>query len=176
MYINKATYESIIQFGDLLLLKEKLRIENQEILDIVNNKNDRGVTLLQTSLANSNFEISKYFLDNGAKINVVTNQNLNELHFLSTNINNEGAIEIAKILINKNVDLNLIEKRLNNSAFWYICFEVFKKRNVEGLKLIETCLNKGANIDSKNIAGLSIRDLIEERGTNRLKKIIRGCI
>ena len=64
------------------------------------------------------------------------------------------------------------EKKYNNSAFFTLCQEVFKVRSVEGLAFIEECFDKVEDYDDCNKMGCSIRMLINERGTDKLKKIM----
>ncbi len=51
-----------------------------------------------------------------------------------------------------------------------LCIEAFKQRLKEVLECLSDCLENVTDIDDKNISGLSIRDLINERGTEKLKE------
>lgn len=51
-----------------------------------------------------------------------------------------------------------------------------KKRTKEGNDLIVKCLGKRPNINDENKFGYSIRYLIEERGTDDMKKILEVII
>ena len=79
-------------------------------------------------------------------------------------------------MLDRGVSLNLKERRLNNSALWCLCQEIFKKRTEEGLSLIEACLKRQPDIKSVNNSGFSVEWLINERGTNVLKRTMEGAI
>lgn len=110
MDINKADYGTVIKFGNLELFKEKMKLEKHNIDEVLNIIDKNGVSLLEKSLISRKFEIANYLLDNNADINVISNEGCNELHYLSSNINFDGAIQIANRLIDMNINLNLKEK------------------------------------------------------------------
>lgn len=62
------------------------------------------------------------------------------------------------------------ERKYGNSAFFTLCQEVFKMRSAEGLDFIEECFDKVQDYDDCNKMGYSIRMLINERGTDKLKQ------
>ena len=66
-------------------------------------------------------------MDNGAKVNIISNDDCNEFHYLAANINCQGAVEVACRLVDMGVDLNLKDKKFGNSAIWSLCQEVLKK-------------------------------------------------
>lgn len=51
-------------------------------------------------------------MDNGAKVNIISNDDCNEFHYLAANINCQGAVEVACRLVDMGVDLNLKDKNL----------------------------------------------------------------
>ncbi|MET3659175.1 hypothetical protein [Sporosarcina psychrophila] len=68
------------------------------------------------------------------------------------------------------VDLILKDKKFGDSGIWSLCQEVFKKRTKEGNDLIVKCLEKRPNINNLNKSGYLLKYLIEERGTEDMKK------
>ena len=172
MDINKADYGTVIKFGNLELFKEKMKLENQNFGEVIIIVDKNGISLLQKSLISRKFEIANYLLDNNADINVISNEGFNELDYLSANINSDGAIQLANRLIDMNVDLDLKEKNLNNSSLWCLCQEVLKKRTEEGILLIIKCLKKKPDVRTLNSAGYSVESLINERGTDEMKKVM----
>lgn len=176
MDIKKADYGTIIKFGNIELFKEKMKLENHNVDEVLNIVDKNGISLLQKSLISRKFEIANYLLDNNANINVISNEGCNELHYLSSNINFDGAIQIADRLIDMSVDLDLKEKKLNNSSLWCLCQEVLKKRTEDGISLIIKCLNKKPDVKSLNSAGYSVENLINERGTDEMKKVMEEII
>ena len=46
------------------------------------------------------------------KVNIISNDDCNEFHYLAANINCQGAVEVACRLVDMGVDLNLKDKNL----------------------------------------------------------------
>ncbi|EPY6471527.1 hypothetical protein ACWO4B_002170 [Clostridium sporogenes] len=176
MDINKADYGTVIKFGNIELLKEKMKLEKKSINEVLNIVDKSGVSLLEKALTSRKFEIVNYLLDNNADINVISNEGCNELHYLAANINSNGAIQVANRLIDMNVNLDLKEKKYNNSSLGCLCQEVLKKRTEEGISLIIKCLKKNPNVKSLNNIGYSVENLINERGTDEMKKAMEEII
>ncbi|VYU69457.1 ankyrin repeat domain-containing protein [Clostridium paraputrificum] len=176
MDINKADYGTVIKFGNLELFKEKMKLENHNIGEVLNIVDKNGVSLLEKSLISRKFEIANYLLDNNADINVISNEGCNELHYLSANLNSHRAIQVANRLIDMHVDLDLQEKKFNNSSLWCLCQEVLKKRTEGGISLIIKCLKNKPDIKSLNSEGYSVENLINERGTDEMKKVMEDIL
>lgn len=170
MDIEKADYGTIIKFGSLELLKEKLKLEKQDINAIINTVDKNGISLLDKALISRKFDIASYLLDNNVMVNKISEEGCNELHYLSANINFVGAIQIANRLLDLDVDLDLKDKKNGNSALWCLCQEVLKKRTEDGIALIIKCLEKKPNVKLLNNIGYSVENLIAERGTEQMKK------
>lgn len=58
------------------------------------------------------FDIAKELLANNAKVNNVSNAGCNEFHYLASNINCDGALDIARILLAKGTSLMEKEKNI----------------------------------------------------------------
>lgn len=170
MDIKRADYGLVAQFGNLELLQQKICMDGDTIDTIKNWKDDRKITLLEYSLGSRKFDIAWFLLDNNVSLNQVSKENCNELHYLAANLNAQGGCEIGVELVNRNVDLNLPDKRYRNTPFWYICLEYFKKTTPEFLKLIDACVQKKPDILHKNIAGYSIFQISKERGDEEINK------
>ncbi len=171
MDLKKADYGTVIEFGTMDDFTNKLNIESQNLSDVINNIDARGISLLEKALGSRKFDIAKYLLLEGAKVNVISNGGFNELHFLAANINIEGGIEIAKLLIHHGVDLDHTDKKYKNTALFTVCLELLKRQTDEGMKLIEDLISEHYNIDIVNKSGISVRTLLKERGTDRIKNL-----
>ncbi|TFJ46867.1 hypothetical protein CKN80_03780 [Carnobacterium divergens] len=174
MNLEKADYFVIAQFGNLDLILQKLNLENKNIDDIKNVCNKNHISLFEQSLIFRNFDISNYLLENKVKLNVISNENRNELHYIAANINNSKAIKITKYLIDQSVDLNLQDKEFGNTPFWYLCLETMKVNSEELFDLIQYCLTNGAKFDIKNKKELSILNLVHERKNKIMQKLFEG--
>ena len=97
------------------------------IEEIVDSIDKNGISLLEKSLISRKFDIANFLLDNSAKVNIISNDDCNEFHYLAANINCQGAVEVACRLVDMGVDLNLKDKKFGNSAIWSLCQEVLKK-------------------------------------------------
>lgn len=170
MNIEKADYGTIIKFGTLDDLLRKVEYENDSMENVISIVDADGISLLEKSIISRKFDISQYLLNNGANVNVVSKAGLNEFHFLAANINYEGAIDIGRMLLNRGVSVMQKENKYGNTAFFSLCIEAFKVRSEKVLEFLNDCLEGVTDVNDRNISGNSIRSLINERGTEELKK------
>lgn len=172
MKIEKADYGTIIKFGTINDFYLKLQMEGKSLDEIIDIVDENGVSLLEKSLVARKFDISKELLLNNAKINNISKEGCNEFHYIASNINYKGALDVAKILLDRGVSLTVKDKKYGNSAFFTLCQEIFKVRSNEGLEFIESCFENIQEYDACNKMGYSIRMLINERGTDKLKQMM----
>ncbi len=170
--VSKADYVTIVKIGSLYDLQKKMKLEKQDVFDIVNLIDEKGMSLTEHSIVSRNFSVSKFLLDNGAMVNIVSKDGFNEFHYIAANINCDGAIEIAYELLKKGTSIMQKDGRYGNTALFTLCIEAFKVRSKNVMEFIEECLNNAINIDEENFAGISIRKLIQERGNEKMKKIL----
>lgn len=172
MKIEKADYGTIIKFGTINDFYLKLQMEGKSLDEIIDIVDENGVSLLEKSLVARKFDISKELLLNNAKINNISKEGCNEFHYIASNINYKGALDVAKILLDRGTSLTVKDKKYGNSAFFTLCQEIFKVRSNEGLEFIESCFENIQEYDACNKMGYSIRMLINERGTDKLKQMM----
>lgn len=170
MNIEKADYGTIIKFGTLNVFLKKVEIEHDSIEKIVSSLDNAGISLLEKSIIARKFEISQYLLNHGANVNVVSEEELNEFHFLAANINCEGAIDIGRNLLSRGVSVMQKEHKYGNTAFFALCIEAYKVRSEKVLEFLNDCFEYVTDIDDENTSGYSIRSLINQRGSEELKK------
>ena len=174
MEIEKADYTTIVRYGTVTDLCNKIRINNDHLEDIIDKKSDNGASLLENAISQRKFETADFLLKNNAKINILTNFGYNEFHILASNIRYEGAIRIGEILLKKGVSLTQVDKTFGNSAFFTLLLESYKVRTPEVMSFIEKCIVRIKDFDIKNKAGISIRDLIVDNGWDNLKKVLEN--
>ena len=174
MDLQKADFFTVAGFGTKTLFCEKLKLEKKEITDVLGMRNKNGASLLEESLSLRKFDIAQLLLDGGIAVNVVTKENCNELHFIAAHLHEDGAVGIAKQLIEKGVDLNLPDKKYGNTPFWYLCMSALRKSDERIMNLIECCMERKPDIDWKNNTGRSTRDMILQRGNKTLIEKVVG--
>ena len=176
MNVEKADYGTVIKFGTLNDFNSKLQMEGKTLDEVINFNDKGGISLLEKSLIARKFDIAKFLLQNNAKVNNISKEGCNEFHYIASNINHAGALDIAKILLNRGTSLTVKEKKYGKSAFFTLCQEIFKVQSVEGLDFIETCLPSVQEYDTCNKKGYSIRMLINERGTEKLRQMMESQV
>lgn len=172
MNIEKADYSTIVKIGGLEDLELKLKLDNKSIEQICDWKNDENVSILESCLVARKFNIAKILLEAGANVNVITKDGYNELHCIAPNIGEEGAIDMAYLLLNKGVDLNQKDNVYGNTAFLSICIEILKHRPKGYNDLIKHCMNCGANIMDTNKRGVTAKLVFEKLEDDFLKEWI----
>lgn len=174
MNIEKADYGTVIQVGTMHDFYTKLQMEGKMLHDVIDFTDKNGVSLLEKSLSSSKFDIAKLLLYSGAKVNIVSKEGYNEFHYIAANIRYEGGLEIAKILLDRGVSLVAKDKKYGNSAFFTLCHEILKVPSSEALDFLETCFEHVQEYDTCNKAGYSVRMLINQRGTDKLKQVMES--
>ena len=156
MNIERADLFTVVQFGTKELFEQKLRIEKKQLTQIINLTNERGISILEQCLASRKFDIAELLIKNGAQVNIISKDNCNELHYLSSNIKNNKSIGIANQLIRLGVDLNLKDKKYGNTPFWYLCEKAIQINSEEANGMIRTCMKQTPDVRSSNIVGKTV--------------------
>ena len=172
MNIEKADLFTVIQFGTKELFIDKLKMEQCNLDDVMNLRDSNGISLLGKSLISRKFDIASMLLHKGVKLNLVSRDNCNELHYLAANLDSKESIEIAEQLVEAGVDLNLPDKKYKNTPFWYLCQKAIQKGGDNFDLLLKMCMRKQPDIDCVNIVGNTIRSMVEERGSEAIKEIV----
>lgn len=173
MDLQKADYGTVIKFGELDDLLSKLKLEAQKLSDIIDTTDVNGISLFQRALISRKFKIAHYLLNENVKINVISKEGFNELHYLAANINFDGALDLARLLIRRGCNINQIDSKYGNTALLSICLELLKRQSEEGMRFLEEVLSNHQNLDITNKSGISVRKLLIERGPNKIKELIK---
>ena len=86
MNLEKADYATIIKFGSTDDFNTKLQMDGKTLDEVIDVIDKNGISLLEKSLIARNFDISKFLLENNAKVNVISNEGCNEFHYIASNI------------------------------------------------------------------------------------------
>lgn len=172
MNIEKADIATVIRFGNLDNFLIKLKLENKKIEDVINYIDNRNVSILERSLISRTFDIAKYLISNNAKINNISDEGYNELHFIAANINFNGALEIAYLLKERGVSLTLRDLVHGNIPIFLMCLEIIKQRIPQQIEFLKECLLDINDYTVKNNKGYSIKDIILRSGISELINIV----
>ena len=174
MNLEKADYGTVLEMGTWSDFEMKLRMMGQRFDDVVSCVDESGVSLLERCLVARKFELAKLFLERNAAVNVITKEGQNEFHLIAANIRFDGALEVARLLLERGVSLTLQDKKYKNSALFTLCCEIFKVRTPEHMEFLATCIGKvqKADLDVANRRGITLRQFIRENGPDEIKKIV----
>lgn len=75
------------------------------------------------------------------------------------------------MLLKRGVDLNKKDKKFNNSAFWYLCYNAQLNPTTAVCEFISHCLDKNPDLDTPNFAGKTVNSLI--MGSEDLQHLLR---
>lgn len=172
--IELADYGTIAQFGTREEFNAKLRLMGQTLDDVVDYVDEYGVSLLGRCLSSRKIDFAKELLEKNAKVNVVSKEGNNEFHLLAANIREEGALDVAWMLLDRGVSLTEQDKKYKNTALFTLYLEQLKMRTPESMDFIEACLKKVEKFafDIPNKAGITLRGFISENGPERFKIIM----
>ena len=169
-----TNFHGVVMGGSLNSLLDSLKRENKTIKDVLNDTDEYGISLLEDAIAWRSFDIANYLLDAGAKVNVVSKMKCNEFHYLAAHINCDEGLKIANRLLELGVDLNLTDKKYGNSAIFTLFHEIARKMLPAQVEFFIRCLKKGPRLDDANKGGITLRQAIEGRGTDEMKRIAEG--
>lgn len=172
MNIEKSDIATVIRFGNLDDFLIKLKLENKKIEDVINYTDNRNVSILERSLISRKFDIAKYLISNNAKINNISDEGYNELHFIAANINFNDALEIAYLLKERGVSLTLRDLVHGNTPIFLMCLEIIKQRIPQQIEFLKECLLEINDYTLKNNKGYSIKDIILRSGISELINIV----
>lgn len=151
---------------------DQVEADGKSIDEIKDQTNSSGVSLLGSALSYRKFDVARLLLKHNAKVNVVSTNGNNELHLIAAHIHQDGALSIAKTLVERGVSLTQQDLKCGNSAMFTLCMEVFKSRTDEENAFIVDCLKKFTHLDDTNRFGYSVRSIIMDRGNEDMKKVL----
>ena len=172
--IEIADYATIVRFGTRSDFDAKLQMMGQTFDEVVDYVDEYGVSLLSHCFGARNFEFAKEFLAKGAKVNVVGKEGYNEFHILAPRMREEGAIDVAWILLERGVSLTAQDKKYKNTAVFSLYVDQLVVQTPESMDFIEACLKKidKSVFDIPNKRGITLRGFINERGPERFKQLM----
>lgn len=106
-------------------------------------------------------EIIDVFIKGGIDINQKSDKEHGQYSALHFAVDYPADFELTKALVENGMDLNLRDE-YGNTAFWNACHNY--RGNVEEKTIIEYLFDKKANTEVENDAGISVKDLIQQRG------------
>lgn len=165
-FTNKEIVDITFRKNNDLFFSLYNELDSERKNELVNIKYENN-TLLQQCIADSNFELAKFLLNNGAKL--VSKQDgeeiPNELFVIPSRINDENkeeAFEVMKLLHSRGIDLNQKNKK-GNSTFAVICSNY--KRNMTKYfaeEIIPYFIQFNPNTEYEFKSGRTIQKVIDE--------------
>ena len=143
-------------------LIHQMRVEGQDSKELGEMRFYDGLSLLEVALANRNYEISIYLIENNVPVNVKTKNNDNELSIIAPHLADNRAVAIAHMLLNMKVDLTICDRKYHNTVMYSIALQILTHQNESNMKFLEMCLKQGRGIYEKNKSGFSTYDLLKK--------------
>ncbi|WP_312076438.1 ankyrin repeat domain-containing protein [Chryseobacterium sp.] len=147
-----------INFNNLFIFIEKK--QNDIVKSFLNEngidkKDEFGRTPLMNASFSNNTELISWLLENGAEVNAKDNKGYTALHFAAQEAHDDS----VNILLNNNAEINAQDEN-GNTPTW-VCIMHWKGgKNMNNLRLF---YQKNADLDVKNNAGRSAKDIIPEK-------------
>ena len=160
--MKKTIYYAIAAFKSLDHLKNQMVIDRITECDIKKIRFDDGLSLLEVAIANRQYDICNYLLDIDSPVNIVTKSGNNELGIISPNLHDINAVSIANRLLEKGVDLSLIDKKYGNTVMFSITLHIITHANIDNILFLEKCLRKGSGIYEKNKNHKCVIDILND--------------
>jgi ankyrin repeat protein len=136
---------ALIRTGDLK------SICNLDLINYSSAIGKNGQTALHEAISFSQNEIAKHFVENGISLNAVCKKGQTALHYSALYKN----LDLVVLLLSKGADVNLVDVHGNNSA-WYSALTAGNPISLEIFTLLK---KNGVNLERKNLAGRSIKDV-----------------
>lgn len=175
MDINRVDYFTVALLGNLNDFLQKMNAEKMTIARLQEMRDSEGSTILQTAIASLRFDIANYLLDHNYSVNNISKARKNELHSIADRIAYDEAVNLGERLLNLEVDLNLQDRAHKNTPFMTLL--VFGLgRGERQTEFLMKCLQKKPDIFLKNKSGLSPADIINQRGNEEMKKVVKGLL
>jgi len=176
MNIEKADIFTIAEFGNVEKLLEKLNLIGNSLSEVRDDKDKNNNTLLHKSIIGRKFDISLKLLEMDCKINCISDDGYNELHYLAYRLENDLSFDIAKKIIKKGGNINLKDKEYGNTPFNYFCQMAIRKinNNSHFKDLIIFCMNYKPDLYERNYNGKNVYEIVNNYGNTDLKEIINN--
>ena len=160
--MKEENYFVIVSFRDKAAMEKELKMQGDRIEDIKDIKEADGKSLLEAALGSGKFEMASYILAQRPRLNVVSKEGYNELHFLAARSREKGGAELAEQLLEKGVSLDQADKRYGKTPLWYFCQEYHKRGGEVLYSFLEKCFAQAPDVDRPNKAGYTLRQMIEQ--------------
>lgn len=125
-------------------------------------RNDYGSTLLQWAIVKRRPKVAAELIRRGAPLNIQDPKGATALEYALS----RRQPDIAKLLIESGADVNVRDNH-GNGPLW----RAILTRGVNG-DLVQMLAKRGADLDVKNRAGVSVRDLVLEIGDPGLAQAV----
>lgn len=126
-------------------------IRNLDLINYASAIGKNGQTVLHEAISFSQNEIARYFVESGISLNAVCKKGQTALHYSAIYKN----LDLIALLLSKGADVNVVDIHGNNPA-WY---SALTAGNPISLEIFAMLKKNGVNLERKNLAGRSIKDI-----------------
>lgn len=127
----------------------------------INTLNDEGENMLHEAIV-YNPEFASILIDMNIKLNQQTKENATPLHYAAHHMQ----LEIARKIIKKGANVNLVDKH-GNTPLWYAIH--FARDNYD---MVELLVNAGADTSIVNNVGKTVFTIAERRNNETLNRLL----
>jgi len=117
----------------------------------INNVDSQGYTALSYAMNTKNWQVAEILIKRGANVETKTNQDGLTPIFKAVD---ENILELTKLLIEKNANLNIVDSAGNN-----LLIKTFHRRNELNLEILKLLLERGLDINAQNSKGNTLLSL-----------------
>ncbi|VEI13072.1 immunity protein Imm33 domain-containing protein [Trueperella bialowiezensis] len=168
--IHNADYYTVLTEGSRVDFEAKLASEGKNFEQIAAARTSGGSSILRYAIAGRHFELACDMLDAGAPVNVVDYAGNNEFHLLAPRLMDAPeAGDLGLALMKRGTSLEHRESRWNNSALFSLVSRGLSAPGGSVMDFLGQAIASATDVDTPNSAGLTVREVIEDRGGEALR-------
>ena len=141
----------------------KILLQNDAVVDVRNSENS---TPLHLASSLGHLDVIKLLLDSGAVVNARDNRNMTPLHRAALDTPRDSQIDVITLLLDNDADIDAVDHLNRTSLFISV-----EHADVNATKLFVT---RGADMDVRNIDGLSPADVAKQANFTEIVDLITG--
>lgn len=175
-----------------------LKNDPEKLKSFVNKKNSQGVVALHFASFQGDLKIIQMLIEKGAKVDLITNRQLNVIHYASQGNNPNSLMYFYYYHFKDKIKITEADKGGSTPLHWaafssgeevldylmYLCPELINTRDKQGYtplhlavlsqsaKIVLKLLQSGANIDIRDNKGMTPKELAKKKKFNKIYKLL----